>query len=126
MYKTNHLSLSFRNEGFVKGALKIVITANIKDISGYDVVDKYRIICWKKYGKTYFNLDIVLTSLEFPHSQLFLSKEEVIFDDENRINYFTRDSDSVRYQRLPSWLKEYLRENLFYIIKEAHEETVAK
>lgn len=117
--------VSFRNEGVVKGALNIVITSTVKDISGDDVVDKYRIICWKKYGKTYFNLDIILTSLELPHSQLYLSREEVVFN-KDKLDYFIKISDSVRLQKLPSFLQKYLKENLFHIMNEAPEETVAK
>ena len=120
-----YIKVSFRNEGVIRGALNIVITANIKDINGVEVVDKYRIICWSRKGKTYFNLDIVLTSLELPHSQLYLSREEVVFNKDN-LNYFTKKSDSIRFQKLPYFLQKYLKENLFHIMKEAPEETVAK
>jgi hypothetical protein len=120
-----YIKVSFRHEGVVKGALTIVITANIKDINGVDVVDKYKIICWSRKGKTYFNLDIVLTSLELPHSQLYLSREEVVFNKDN-LDYFTKKSDLVRFQKLPYFLQKYLRENLFHIMKEAPEENLAK
>jgi hypothetical protein len=121
-----YIKVSFRNEGVIRGALNIVITANLKTpICGVEVTDKYRIICWSRKGKTYFNLDIVLTSLELPHSQLYLSREEVVFNKDN-LDYFIKKSDSVRFQKLPYFLQKYLRENLFYIMKEAPEETVAK
>ena len=126
MSENDKVNLSFRHEGVVKGALTIVITANVKDINGVDVVDKYKIICWKKHRKTYVNLDVMLTSLELLHSQLFFEKEEVFFDKENKLYYFTRGSDSVRFQRLPNYLQEYLKENLFHIIKDAPEENLAK
>ncbi len=126
MSENDQVNLSFRHEGVVKGALTIVITANTKGINGVDVVDKYRIICWKKHGKTYFNLDIMLTSLEVVHSQLFFGKEEVFFDKKNKLDYFIRSSDSVRFQRLPNYVREYLKENLFHIMKGAPEEKVAR
>jgi hypothetical protein len=125
MSENDQVNLSFRHKGVVKGALTIVITANIKDINGVDVVDKYKIICWSRKGKTYFNLDIVLTSLELPHSQLYLSREEVVFNKDN-LDYFTKKSDLVRFQKLPYFLQKYLRENLFHIMKEAPEENLAK
>jgi len=126
MSENDQVNLSFRHEGVVKGALTIVITANTKDINGVDVVDKYKIICWKKHRKTYFNLDIILTSLEVVHSQLFFEKEEVFFDKKNNLDCFIRGSDSIRFQQLPNYVREYLKENLFHIMKGAPKEKVAR
>jgi hypothetical protein len=119
MYKTNHFNLSFRNEGVVNGNLTIVITYTVNAIESPAFVETCTISCSRNSkGKARFCIFGINNSQVVPNMGFTCSEEEVVFDDKNRISYFNI-AEVLHFDYLPCPIREYLKENLFYIMKDA-------
>ncbi len=115
----NMLKVSFCNQGIINHALSILITAAYKDADGIESHEKYRIFSWKSNNISYFNIDSLVSTLQIPHSKLFICTESVFFDDENKMSHFSSRTLAQDFYSLPGYIKDYLRDNLYFIMKEA-------
>ena len=115
----NMLKVSFCNQGIINNTLSILITAAYKDADGIESHKKYRIFSWKSNNISYFNIDSLVTSLQIYHSKLFLCTESVFFDNENKMSHFSSRTLAQDFYSLPGCVKDYLRDNLYFIMKEA-------